>query len=100
MLKKRVITALWGIPILATAIWFGKPLPWFTILVAIWGVLAAFEFYRLVTVAKVAPLTFFGLIWVLLFILNPHFDYAAITPLILTSLVTLSLIWLLLRSQK
>ncbi len=98
MLKKRVITALWGIPLLITIIWYGEP--WFTILVAIWGLLAAFEFYRMVAASKVSPLTYFGLIWTLLFILSPHFDYATLTPLLLTSAVILSLIWLLLHRQK
>ncbi len=99
MLKKRVITALWGIPLLVTIIWFGEP--WFTILVAIWGLLAALEFYRMVAAAsKVSPLTYFGLIWTLLFILSPHFNYDVLIPLLLTSAVVLSLIWLLLRRQK
>jgi len=100
MLKKRVITALWGILLLIAAVWFDKPLPWFTILVAIWGILAVFEFYKLVTASKVSPLTYFGLIWTLLFILSPHFDYDTLTPLLLTSAVILPLVWLLLRPQK
>ncbi len=100
MLKKRVITALWGIPLLVAAVWFDEPLPWFTILVAICGVLAIFEFYQMVTAAKVPPLTYFGLIWTLLFILSPHFDYNLLTPLLLASAVILPLIWLLLRQQK
>ncbi len=110
MLKKRVITALWGIPLLIAAIWFEQPLPWFTILLAIWGVLAVFELYRLVAASKVPPLTYFGLLWTLLFILSrnsnllsilePHFDLNLLTPLLLTSAVVLPLIWLLLRAQK
>ena len=101
MLKKRVITALCGIPFLIAAIWFDKPLPWFLIAVAVWGVLAVFEFYRMVAESKVPPLTYFGLIWTLLFILSPHFDYDILAPpLLLTSAVVLSLIWLLLRPQK
>ncbi len=111
MLKKRVITALWGIPLLVALVWFDKPLPWFTVLVAIWGVLATFEFYRLVTASKVPPLTYFGLIWTLLFILSRNSDLRAIleahhfglnllTPLLLTSAVILPLIWLLRRPQK
>ena len=109
MLKKRVITALWGIPLLIATIWFDRPLPWFTILVAIWGALAVFEFYRLVA-AKTPPLTYFGLIWTLLFILSrdsdllsalqPHLNLDLLTPLLLTSAVLLSLIWSLLRPQK
>jgi phosphatidate cytidylyltransferase len=89
MLKKRVITALCGIPLLVAAIWFDQPLPWFTIVVAIWGLLAVFEFYKMVAAAKVPPLTYFGLIWTLLFILSPHFDYTNLTPLLLTSAVIL-----------
>jgi len=100
MLKKRFITALWGIPLLIAAIWFDKPIPWFTILVAIWGLLAVFEFYKLVNPSKVPPLTYFGLIWSLLFILSPHFNYDLVTPLLLTSAVILSLIWLLRHPQK
>lgn len=100
MLRKRVITALCGIPIIVAAIWFEQPLPWFTIVVAMCGVLAAFEFYRMVAAAKVPPLTYFGLLWVLLFILSPHFDYAGITPVLLTSAVILPLIYLLGRSRE
>ncbi len=100
MLKKRVITALWGIPLLIAAVWFVKPLPWFTILVAIWGLLAVFEFYKMTAVAKVPPLTYFGLIWTLLFILSPHFHYDLLIPLLLTSAVVVSLILLLLRPQR
>jgi phosphatidate cytidylyltransferase len=87
-----------GIPLLVTIIWFGEP--WFTILVALWGLLAALEFYRMVAASRISPLTYFGLIWTLLFILSPHFDYATLTPFLLTSAVILSLIWLLLRRQK
>jgi phosphatidate cytidylyltransferase len=108
MLKQRIITALCGIPILVAVVWFGEP--WFTILVAIWGILAAFEFYRLVTPSKVSPLTFFGLAWTLFFILSrnpnllsilkPHFDLSLLTPLLLTSAVAVSLFWLIARRQK
>jgi len=98
MLKKRIITALCGLPIMVAAVWFGEP--WFTILIATAGVLAAFEFYKMVALSKVRPLTYLGLIWVLLFILSPHFNYGFLKPLLLTSGVVISLIWLLLRPQK
>jgi phosphatidate cytidylyltransferase len=100
MLKKRVITTLCGILLLIAAVWFDSPLPWFTIFVAIWGVLAAFELYQMVNASGAPPLTCFGLVWTLLFILSPHFNYAFLTPLLLTSAVILSLIWLLRRPQK
>ncbi|MFC2011360.1 phosphatidate cytidylyltransferase [Chloroflexota bacterium] len=105
MFRQRVITALLGTPLLAAIIWYGEP--WFTILIAIWGVLAVLEFYRLVAASKVPLLTYFGLIWTLLFILSrntdllsvlkPYFDPNLLIPLLLTSAVLLSLIWLLLR---
>jgi len=98
MLKKRLLTALWSIPLLIIIVWFGTP--WFTILVVIWGLLAAFEFYRIIAISKVPPLTYLGLAWVLLFIISPHFSYDFLTPLLLTSAMVLSLIWLLLRRQK
>ncbi len=108
MLRKRVITALWAIPLVVAVVWFDKPLPWFTIFITIWGILAILEFYRLVASTKVVPLTSFGLIWTVLLILNrepvllstlePHFNLNLLTPLLLTSAVMLSLIWLLLRA--
>jgi phosphatidate cytidylyltransferase len=99
MLRKRVITALWSVPLLIAAVWFDEPLPWFTALAAVWGLLAVFEFYRM-TVSKVLPLTCFGLVWTLLFILHPHFDYEFLVPLLLTSAIMLSLILVVLSPQK
>jgi len=108
MLKKRLITALVGLPLLIVVVWFGEP--WFSILVAIWGLLAASEFYRMVSATKAPPLTYFGLVWTLFFILSrnpdllsflePHFNLNLLTPILLTSAVILPLIWLLLRRQK
>lgn len=108
--KMRILTALWGIPLVSAVIWFDRPLPWFTIFVAIWGLLAALEFYRLVAAAKVHPLTGFGLTWTLLFILSrdsallsilgQHFSPGQLIPLLLTSAVMLPLVWSLLRPQK
>jgi len=100
MLRKRVITALWGIPLLIAAVWFDEPLPWFTVLAAVWGVLAVLEFYRMVDVSRILPLTCFGLVWTLLFILHPHFGYELVIPLLLTSGVVLSLILLVFSTQK
>jgi phosphatidate cytidylyltransferase len=101
MLKRRLLTALWGVPILVAAVWFDQPLPWFTVLVAIWGLLAVFEFYKLGEKIKLAPLTLFGLLWTLLFIISPQFDNRYLTPPILvTSGVVLSLVWLLVRTKR
>ncbi len=101
MLKKRLITALWGIPLLVAAVWFDQPLPWLTIFVAIWGLLAVFEFYKLGGKIKLTPLTYFGLLWTLLFIISPQLNNDYITPpTLLASAVVLSLIWLVLRQRK
>jgi len=98
MLKRRIITSLIGLPLLTAVLWFGGP--WFTIFVAIWGLLAILEFYRLVAAAKVPPLYYFGLVWTLLLILSPHFSYESAGVFLITSFIVLSLIWLLLRSHK
>lgn len=100
MLRKRVITALWGIPLLIVAIWFDEPWPWFSILAAVWGLLAVLEFYRMVGVAKFMPLTCFGMAWTLLFILHPHCTYDLVIPILLTSSVVLSLILLVFLPKK
>lgn len=110
MLKQRIITALWGIPLLSLAVWVDKPLPWFALLLAGWGTLAVFEFYRAVAQSRVPPLTAFGMTLTTLLILSrnaafldalrPFFDVGLLTPLLLTSMVVLPLIWLLLQKQK
>ncbi len=100
MLKKRIITSLCAIPLLIILIWFDKPLPWFTLFIALWGALAAFEFYRMVAGSKAPPLTYFGIIWTLLFILSPHFDYGFLPLLLFASAVILSPILLMLRPRK
>ena len=108
MLRQRIITALLLVPLPVAAIWFGEP--WFTVLVAIFGVLAAFEFYRLSSSARVAPVTYLGLIFTLIFIIsrNPDLlsrletslDPTLISPLILITAMVLTLIWILLRRKK
>ena len=109
MLKKRIITSLWFVPLLVIVVWFGGE-PGFTALMVIFGILAALEFYRMVAISKAPPLTYFGLIWTALFILSrnsellailePRFNLSLVTPLLLASAVVLSLIGLLSRRQK
>jgi len=99
-LKKRLLTALWGIPLVVLAVWFDQPLPWFTVLTAIWGLLAVYEFYKLVATAGVPPLTYFGCVWTLLFIIHPNIEYNLTLPLLMSSAVVISLIWLLWRRPR
>ncbi len=99
MLKRRVITALWGLPLLVVVVWFDKPLPWFTVFIAIWGLLAAYEFYRLVGVSGIRSLTVFGLLFTLLILISPHCPSPFAAPLLVTLAVVLPLIWLVLRQR-
>jgi len=99
MLKKRVITALLGLPLLVVVVWFDKPLPWFTVFIAIWGLLAAYEFFRLVGVSSVHSLTVFGMLFTLLIIISPHYPSSFAAPLLVTLAVVLPLIWLVLRQR-
>ncbi len=99
MLKKRVVTALWGLPLLVVVVWFDKPLPWFTIFIAVWGLLAAYEFFRLVGVSSIFSLTVFGLLFTLLVIISPHCPSPFAGPLLVTLAVVLPLIWLVLRQR-
>lgn len=100
MLKKRIITALWGIPLVIAAVWFDEPIPWFTVLAAIAGVLAIWEIYRITGVSKVLPLTWFGLIATLLFVIYPHCPFQFVLPFLLTATIALSLIMLVFLKHK
>ncbi|MBI4186833.1 MAG: phosphatidate cytidylyltransferase [Chloroflexi bacterium] len=98
MLRQRLITALTVFPILVAAVWFDRPLPWFTVLVAGWGLMAVFEFYRVAAVPR--ALAGLGLVLSLLFIVSPHFDYDFFLPSLLTLAVVLPLVSLLALRHK
>lgn len=100
MLKKRLITALWGIPLVIAAVWFNDPVPWFSVLAAVAGVLAIWEFLRITGVSKTSPLTVFGLVAVLLFVIYPHCTFQFVLPFLLTVTIALSLIILVFIRQK
>jgi phosphatidate cytidylyltransferase len=99
MLKKRIATATFLLPLVVAVVWFNEPLPWLTIFTAIWGVIAVFEFYTAVNKSGQKPpsLTIFGLLWTLFFIISPLFDYTYLKPILLVSAVVLPAIWFLLR---
>lgn len=118
MLKQRLLTALVGIPILVAAVWFDSPFPWFTLLVAIFGGIATYEFYRLVRLGNAAPLALFGILLSLLFIVSrdpavltlfpsiwfspptPRLDINLLAPILLTSAIVISLFSLLTRTLR
>ncbi len=103
MLKKRVITALWGIPLVIAAAWFDTPIAWFSVLALVLGAAGAWEFYKLTGVSRIVPLAVFGVIFTLLFIIYPHINYSLNIPpasLVLTGAVVLSLILLVFLPKK
>ncbi len=102
MLRKRIATAACLLPLVVVVVWFNEPVPWLTIFAAIWGVMAALEFYKAVTASgqKVPPLTVFGLLWTLLFIISPLFDYPYLSIILLASALVLPAIWFLLRRYR
>src|SRR5512136_1518493 len=98
MLKQRLIVSLGLLPLFIAIVWFGEP--WFTILIAGWGLIAAYEFFTLVKNTRILPLILFGLLWIFLFIVSPYFKQDIMLPLLLTSAVIIPLILLLSRHNK
>ena len=96
MLRTRIITALCGIPLLFVAIWFDEPISWFTVFACIWGLLAVYEFYKITSITKILPITLFGIIWTVLFLVRPHINNDIYYPLLVISTAILPLIYLLL----
>jgi len=101
-MKLRVITAIVGIPLLLTFVyfdfsvetaWFPK-VPLLILLVGAAAALGALEFYRLGTHAGARPLTVFGVIWAVLFVVAALFDVDWATGSLLASAAVLPLIWL------
>ncbi|HIE17872.1 MAG TPA: phosphatidate cytidylyltransferase [Dehalococcoidia bacterium] len=98
MLKQRIITAVIGLPLLVGIIWLGKP--FFTLLIASMAVIGSFEFYRMAGYLKVQPLAYLGIASVLFIILAPHCPHPTATPLLITSVIVISLVWLLFKTPR
>ena len=96
MLRTRIITALCGIPLLFVAIWFDEPISWFTVFACIWGLLAVYEFYKITSITRILPITLFGIIWTVLFLVRPHINSDIYYPLLVISMAILPLFYLLL----
>ncbi|MFQ5925691.1 MAG: hypothetical protein ACE5IE_06825, partial [Dehalococcoidia bacterium] len=78
MIRQRVLSTLVLIPLIFVIIWFSDPYTWhfyfYSTLVAVVAALGAVEFYGMRGLSRRHPLTIFGLIWVLLFIVSAHFE--------------------------
>ncbi len=105
MLKSRVITAVWGLPLIIAAVWFDEPLPWFTLLVAAWAAVAVYEFYHLAAGAQHPGLPWAGVVLTLAFVASAEPRVQSLLPselgqgaavlLIVAAATVLPLIWLL-----
>jgi phosphatidate cytidylyltransferase len=101
-MKLRVITAIVGIPLLLAFVYFDFEVDtdWFShvplliLLVGAAAALGAWEFYRLGTHAGGRPLTVFGVIWAVLFVVAALFDIDWATGSLLASAAVLPVVWL------
>ncbi len=100
MLKHRVITAAVGVPLIILAIWFGNPWPWFTLLIAAAALAGTYEFYHTANFDRKEPLIYLGLLWSLALVLSPHYQNSDVLPIVITTTMLISLIWLLLRPSR
>ena len=101
-MKLRVITAIVGIPLLLAFVyfdfradteWFSR-VPLLIVAVGAAAALGAWEFYRLGTHAGARPLTVFGVVWAVLFVVAALFDVDWATASLLASAAVLPLVWL------
>ena len=100
MLKPRILTSVCLLPVVIIAVWFDKPLPWFTVVVALAGILASYEFFRLTSVRSSQRLTIFGIIFTLLLIIRPHCTYNFSLPIIIGACLLVSFLITFLQRTK
>ena len=100
MLKHRVVTAAIGVPLIVFAIWFGKPWPWFSLLIAAAALAGTYEFYYMADFDRKEPLLYLGLLLSLALVLSPHYRTPDVLPIVITVTVLISLICLLRRPSK
>jgi phosphatidate cytidylyltransferase len=98
MLKKRLITVAIILPPVILMVWFSAVTS--AVLAVIWGFMSAYEFYHNINLDRITPLTAFGLIMTVLFIVNPLINLSYFIPLLLTVSVIIPLIFLLLKKDK
>jgi phosphatidate cytidylyltransferase len=102
-MKLRVVTAVVGIPVLLAFVYFDfeadtewfSQVPLLIVAVGAAAALGAWEFYRLGTHAEAQPLTIFGVIWAVLFVVAALFQVDWATASLLASAAVLPLVWLI-----
>jgi phosphatidate cytidylyltransferase len=102
-MKLRGVTAVVGIPVLLAFVYFDfeadtewfSQVPLLIVAVGAAAALGAWEFYRLGTHAEARPLTLFGVIWAVLFVVAALFQVDWATASLLASAAVLPLVWLI-----
>ena len=100
MLKHRVITAAVGVPLVILAIWFGDPGPWFSLLIAGAALAGTYEFYHMANFDRREPLLYLGVLYSLALVLSPHYRNPDALPILITTTMLVSLIYLLYRPAR
>lgn len=98
MIVKRLITGFSVAIVIGLLIWAGEP--WFTVVACLVAALAALEFYNIVKSEHIQPLTYFGIIFSVLFVINAHSPYTATCNLLFVLLTLIPLIWLIFIRNK
>jgi phosphatidate cytidylyltransferase len=105
--RKRTLTTVIGVPVVAAMVWFDTPIPWFALLAVGWGLGGILEFYGIVKrVRGLSPLTWFGALWTVLFIISsfinqiPHPANIQPVAILVTTAVIIPLLILLVRRGK
>ncbi|RLC72628.1 MAG: hypothetical protein DRI26_02595, partial [Chloroflexi bacterium] len=93
---KRTLSALFFVPLILAAVWFGYP--WFLGLLLLVGLLGAVEFYRLVERSGPRPFKLLGTVFVLSLIAGAHFFTPQLAFLLISLTVVVTLLCSLFRS--
>lgn len=108
MVAKRIITGLLIGIVAGIGIWVGEP--WVTIVVCIVSGLASYEFYRIVKNESIQPLTWLGILFSVLFVINAFVQTHSINfprvsswftlTLLITSITVIPLLWMLFKQNR
>lgn len=98
MVVKRIITGVLIAIVVGFTIWYGEPI--LTILAAIVAALAAYEYYSIVRSEHVRPLTYLGIVFAVLMVLNAHSPFNFTLPLLFVLATLVPLIWMIFRPNK
>ena len=94
-MKQRIITALWGLPLLAILLLLEVgDFPLLILAVAFGVIVGSLEFYRLARLAEGEPLTGLGVVLAAGYIVTAHVDSDRFTGILLAATVLLPLFWL------